>query len=61
MDDNIIFEDGYLIAKEDRILALGAMDSYSSGLTAGEDAVVIDAKGAWLLPAFIDHAPAPCH
>ncbi len=54
MDDNIIFEDGYLIAKEDRILVLGSMDAYSSGLTAGEDAVVIDAKGAWLLPAFID-------
>ena len=63
MDEAGVIEDGYLTVDGDRIVRLGTMGSYGTGnpgvpgrknATAQASDVVIDAKGAWLLPGFID-------
>lgn len=61
------YENGYICVEDGRICAVGKMDQLSKELEKryaqdmpekGQDASVIDAQGAWVMPGLID---AHCH
>lgn len=49
-----VIEDGYIAVEENRIIQLGHMDSLASDIAASRTDVIVDAKGGWVLPGFID-------
>lgn len=53
MDRNGIIENGYLTADKGVILQIGEMKDFDT-IRISVDSIVIDGKGGWLLPAFID-------
>jgi imidazolonepropionase-like amidohydrolase len=53
MDRTGIVENGFLFAEEGLILRIGDMKDFDK-IQISENSTVIDGKGGWLLPAFID-------
>ena len=54
MDQQGVIKDGYIAAEEDRIVGIGPMNLIPAELLSDESNHIIDVKGSWVLPGFID-------
>lgn len=54
MDQQGTIEDGYIAVEQDQIVQIGLSDRLSDEVLSDESNQIIDLKGSWILPGFID-------
>jgi len=54
MDEQGVVEDGFVTVEGDRILDVGPMETFQADKIPGDSACIIDVRGGWAVPGFID-------